>query len=522
MDNRVILVFFYVLAYWPLLLNNGVFWDDWVLYHQAPRTVLGIFSEQGSRLAGYLDVLLVSAAPVVAKWVVFTIYLVAMLVVYQILLDSKLFGRRTSLLLALFAAVIPYNAGRIAAMNALYALCYLLFVAAFLALMRYLAQRKLSLRVLALLLFFLSFGTASLMVFYALPLVYIAYHERASLTSLKGVAKTCWSYADFILIPLVFFAMKSVFFVPHGIYAGYNTIELANIARSPHEYFLTLSSSFLDVIGRSFTTAAGALGFAIVLLIVTYLLLANRTPAATAGTNAQASSAKRFLFGALLFYLGVLPYLAIGRDGATFGREWESRDQLLLGIGAAFMLFYGLRFLFALFHFGVRPQRVVFSILVAAFLVVNVATYLQFQADWFKQIAFMESVRGMPQIRDNTSFAVDDRAAALNAMNRHVQFYEYNGMLRQVFGTETRLAAPASDIAAFSDPAFLAMCVERPQYSFKDYVPGAPTQTIVIDVGGRGLSLASMARLFGEELLRPAAFREHVKQTLVVRVEPAQ
>lgn len=215
-----------------------------------------------------------------------------------------------------------------------------------------------------------------------------------------------------------------------------------------------------------------------------------------------------------------MPYLAVGRAGATFGREWESRDQLLLGIGAGFMLYYGLKYLFGRFDFGAKPQRLVIAVLVASFVLANMTAYLQFQADWFKQVSLIENFRGMPEVRDNTTFAVDDRATALNAMNRHIQFYEYTGMLKQAFGTTTRLAALASDIGAFSDPAFLAMCVERPQYNFQDYVASAPTHSIVVEQGPRGSGLAATGRLLAEQLLKPAEFKEDVKLILQVRVEP--
>lgn len=524
LDDRAVMLLFYFLSFWPLLVDNGVFWDDWLLHGQKPQTLMRLFDELGTSPAGpYLGRALVALPPVAGRWFVFTIYLLAMLVTYRILVRTKLFGPNTALLLTLLATLIPHNFARVTMACAGYAVYYLLFLLAFLALVEYIERRRIILRLTSLLLFFVSFGTSSLLVYYLLALMYLAWHERPSPMSLKGVAKGIASYLDFIVIPLVLYALKSAFFVPHGMYANYQAISSGNITQSFHEFVLSVWSSFAGVIGRSLAIAAGSPVLVIMLTIAVYWLLGKRAPERGARVDARVSAAKRFLLGAVAFYLGVLPYLVIGRNGATFGAEWESRDQLLLGIGAALMLFYGLMYVFATVPVGVRLQRFVLAVLVASFVLTNVTTYLQFQADWFKQVAFMEIVRGMPQIRDNTTFAVDDRAGALNAMERHVQFYEYNGMLRQVFGTDTRLAARASDISfLLSRPAYLAMFVERPQYGFKDYVPGAPTQTIVIDAGERGLGLASMARLLGEEILRPAAFREHVRQTLVVRVEPPQ
>jgi len=518
----VILLLFYFLSFWPLLVNNGIFWDDWVLYHQTPQTLTDLFGEAGSPPSAYFIRILVSVAPVFGKWFVFAVYLGAMLVVYQILQDTKLFGKEESLLLTLLSAVIPFNFARIASVDAMYAVCYLLFLLAFLALVKYMSGKRRRFRIVSLLLFFLSFGASSLLVFYVVALLYIGYCRRTSLGSLRGIVRTCVAHLDFLLIPVVFFAMKSLFFVPYGIYAGHNKISLDNIARSPREFLLTLGSSFADVIGRSLIGAAGAVGISALLLLVAYLALAGRVCEGARDVDAYRIRAWRFALGAFLFYAGLLPYLAIGRRGATFGSEWESRDQLLLGIGAAFLLYYGLKYLFTRVHLGAGPQRLVFAVLVAAFVLANMGMYVRFQADWFKEVAFIENVKAIPVIRDNTTFAVVDRAASLNAMNRHIQFYEYNGMLRQAFGTTTRLAAPSVDIGVFANPAFLAMCVERPQYNFRNYVYSAPAHTIFIDPGTRTLGLASMARLLAEEVFKPAAFRADVKNIIDVTVEPAK
>lgn len=519
-DHKLILFLFYFAAFWPLLLNSGVYWDDWVLYGQAPGTILRLFSESGTVLAGYLDAPLASISPIYAKWFVFILYLLAMLALHQILLNTRLFDKNEAFFLTLFATIIPYNFARITTMCVHYAVCYLLFLLAFLALQAYMSKKKATLRLLSLALFFLSFGTESLMVFYAVVVAYVIYCERARLRSFKGGMKTLGRYADFVLVPIAFYAMKAIFLVPYGIYLNRNTIGIDRIEHSPYEYLLSLKASLLNVISGSVASAAATLVVSALLVLGTYWVLARVVGRPSSMQGERRVAARRFLLGALLFYLGVLPYLAIGRDGATFGLEWESRDQLLLGIGAAFLLYYALDYLSKRFRIGAWPQRIVMVLLVSAFIVTNASTYLRFQVDWFKQAAIIENVSADSVVKDNTTFIVDDRATALNAMERHVQFYEYNGMLKRAFGTDTRLAAWGSDIGAFANPSFLALCVERPQYNFKDYTYAAPTHTIVVDAGTRQVGFLSGARLLAEELFDPALFRADVKQVVTVRVEP--
>ena len=118
----VVLVVFYVLSFWPLLVNNGIFWDDWVLYGQTSADAWRASSASSARRsAGYLVRRVASPRrPCSAKWFVFAIYLAAMLVVYQVLSGHRLFGEeRGAVLLTLFATLIPYNFARITTMCAL-------------------------------------------------------------------------------------------------------------------------------------------------------------------------------------------------------------------------------------------------------------------------------------------------------------------------------------------------------------------------------------------------------------------
>jgi hypothetical protein len=444
-----------------------------------------------------------------------------MLVFYQILVTTRLFEKNEALILTLLATLVPYNFARITVACARYGLCYLLFLVAFLLVVKYMSSRRVVTRVAALILFFVSFDTNSLLLFYIIALAYIAYRERDSLRSLRDVVRKCVEYIDFLLLPLVYYAVKTLFFVPYGIYADYNSISAQNIDRSPYEFLLVMRHSFVGVIWGSLTTAASALVASALLIFLTYWLVGRRVQLSGEAAR-HGSAARRFWLGVLLLYAGVLPYLAIGRDGATFGLEWESRDQLLLGIGAAFVLYYALDYLSKRLRLGPWPARAVFVLLIAAFIVTNMTVYLAFQADWFKQVAIVENVEDLPVVKDNATFTVQDNAGTLNAMGRHIQFYEYNGMLKQAFGDETRLAAWTSDIGGFADPGFLALCVERPQYNFKDYAYVAPMHTIVIDGGVGGRGPLGTVRLLAKQIFDPAAFREDVKRVVSVRVEPVE
>ena len=306
---------FYLLSFWPLLVNNGIYWDDWVLYDQTSQTLARMFSELGSPPAGYLVRALVSAPPVVGKWFVFAVYLAAMLVGYQVLVKSRLFGKNAAFLLTLFATLMPFNSARVtmACASSPRATCCFFWA---LTLVAYMADRKTALRLASLALFFVSFGTNSLLVYYLVPLLYVVYCERASLRSLEATARRALSYLDFILLPVVFYALKAAFLVPYGIYKGYNKITVANLTRSPWSSCGACAPRSSEVVWGSLDVSTlGALVVGIVLIAVTYWVIAKRAPERRRAGTPSRLPAQWFVFGVVLFFLGILPYLAIGRGG---------------------------------------------------------------------------------------------------------------------------------------------------------------------------------------------------------------
>ena len=93
------------------------------------------------------------------------------------------------------------------------------------------------------------------------PLLYVAYCERASLRSLKGVARRCSVLRG---LPARFRSSSTrsrpLSWSRYGIYENYNRITVANVTRSPLAFVRSLRSSFVDVVGRSLASPrSGAL-----------------------------------------------------------------------------------------------------------------------------------------------------------------------------------------------------------------------------------------------------------------------
>ena len=178
----------YSVAHGLMVLNNGVFWDDWAVFNQTPETLLGYIRQRDGLFLRYLIhfPLLSDFGVAIIRIIIFLSYLIATLLFYNILTYIKEIDGFSKLIIVLIFALFPINQARIAISSGLYALCYVLFYLGFWLLAIYISTKKYYLRVLSLLIFFISFNTVSLLVFYLIPLLFIFYIEKETVFSFRS------------------------------------------------------------------------------------------------------------------------------------------------------------------------------------------------------------------------------------------------------------------------------------------------------------------------------------------------
>ncbi len=115
-----------------------------------------------------------------------------------------------------------------------------------------------------------------------------------------------------------------------------------------------------------------------------------------------------------------------------------SRNQLLIPLGASFILYYILRIFFREIGLRTNIKFFFYSILIALFLCTNVFIYLDYQKDWFKQLSLIENFKTSSVMKNNHKFLFTDNTKDLNARGRVYGFYEWNGMMEYIFKDESR------------------------------------------------------------------------------------
>lgn len=491
----------YTLSFGLSLINFGVFWDDWAYVGQP----LGILVRNGMQLGipwlGYFQYLFTSSAYGIflCRLCVFFSFLASGFCLYFIVRSIKEILPSTRLLICLFFCIFPLHFGRMLICVSHYAICFFAFFLALALTVVYLKKPHFLLRLLILLLFFFSFFTNSLLVFHAITLAVIYYHNYE---------KKPWTvvirFCDFIVLPIIFFVARHFWFRPFGIFEGYNGFSIKSLLLSIIYLPLSFKSSFLDTISLALTCLP-LMSLVVASLAVFWVMRCVRVE------NSDLFKIKRFfMIGLCIFICGVTPYILVGKPPMLVA--FESRHQLLLGLGNALMLTYfliGIRQMFKLKHLYFIA---LVSIIMASFISFNIYTQLEYHRELAKQDALLIQLRSTPELTQFNTIIFEDTTLSLNAWGRKYSFYEFTQLLSLAFGKERYLGLDHTDMPILPK---LILRKEYEEYGFKQWQGLYPAAKVVI------LSEApfpSIWQLIGANLFFKDAYMKKLSTTLSLSV----
>ncbi len=493
---------FYSLAFGLMLLNDGIFFDDWVLYHVDKESIMSIASQVGLPWAGpyYIGVLSLNSM-IACRIIVFCSYLLAAFFLYEILKKIREISRGERLLVTLFFALFPVNFARITLITSQFSISYFLFFLGLFLLSRYFEKRELFTRISALLVLFISFfSLQSLLVFYGVVIVFIAYEERLNIKTIKGFLFLPLRYLDFLAAPVVFWVMKIIFFKPYGLYTGHNEVNLANLLPAIYKLNEAFNTSFIVPLREALQSLNSNYPMIIILTLLAGIF-AYRTYFVRKD-DVEADDFLLLLFGFLFFIFGVYGYLAV--DKMPTSLEWYSRFQILVPLGASFIIVYFVRIIF-----NNKAGILVYSLLLVLFTYTNFLGYLNYQKDWFKQLSLMENFKNSEILKNNTSFLFNDKTYDLNAGKRTYYFYEYTGLMKLVFGNERRFGTVnQADFTIIQNYMALA------QYNCREYNVQKPQYEVAINYGEYKLGRSNTLKLMLLRLIKPEEFESKVRNII--------
>lgn len=147
------------------------------------------------------------------------------------------FSRIEALYLSLLYTVFPINDARVLLATFPYSVGWLSF---FIGLYMFVlwwkdkSRKRLLLRIVTLIFFLHSFILNSLLVYYAIVLLYIFCMEYIYNRRIMKATARMFKYMDFILLPIVYFVGKQLLFPAYGRYENYNSVTLSKVLSAVH------------------------------------------------------------------------------------------------------------------------------------------------------------------------------------------------------------------------------------------------------------------------------------------------
>lgn len=450
-----------LLSHGLLLLNDGMYWDGWLLDNHLAEGDWGEVnkwaSDSGMPAIGYFywGLQMVGLATFY-KIIAFIALFVSALFVFRICLESKWVTKVEATGIALLSLVYPAYQTTVEMSTFRYLVFYCMFLYVILQLWkttRFEAPLVLTLwrRILLLLILFFSFNLNSLLVFYfplMLALFWGIKRSNAHLSWTEVLKKHVPGKLDFIALPFIFFAIKKIFSPTSGVYANYNQLNLNPASIGTHVGTYVQNA----LVGQFDAALSGLISHPFLLLllfVLTYLAYTKYEPEVGATVDQvahdQPGDTPAVLlagFAGLLLVGAMFPYAAVGQSPSLQG--WHTRHALLASLPVALFVVSLLRPMWFIFSGQARGAMdgrfaalLIGVLLLVAFSLSTISTYVSWQARAVKDKAIMTVLADTPILKGTSVFWVDDQYPL--GGERLYRFYEWAGMLKKAWGGESRV-----------------------------------------------------------------------------------
>jgi len=385
---------------------DAYFWDDWLVNfkftdaeaHQFWKDNLGFFPTNR-----FIEISILNRNPVLFHLLTFVIFFLIPVVAFSIAKSFKLISQEQRFYMSIILLVLPINSARVS--MSVFRLSYslLIFLVAWLVLVHPRASRY---KYLATPLFAFSFLAQPLIPFFVLPCLhnlYLGYVRNGE----RWNAKTLFRVSYFAVAPLYLF-IAWVFSPPAEERRDYYTPGLSGVVRSL-VILLAVGLVFVWSVSRKHKD------------------------------QEQWKTNVLFSLSFLFLALGAAAYIASGRlvdvsewilNFVPRASDWDSRHQLLLGIGIA--LFVST---FLMTIDKTRRTRAFVGFVVLC-VVLNFSMMQGYYLDALKQKEVVSLLSKIEGISDWKKVVVADEANVYNARNRGIRSYEWEQMIVKAGGNE--------------------------------------------------------------------------------------
>ena len=469
LKTSLLLFILYSLSYWLILINPYTYWDGLLISTIEPSALLETFREAGSPWTGYFHLIILNYLDgiIFYRIATFILYFLSGIILLKIFHKLELLNPIDTFWLVLFFLILPINFSRISIICFPYTLCFFFFWLATLYLLLYLETNKHRYQLVSLVLFFLSFNTNSLLVYYyvILFLIFLYWICKKKLWKFNKLYSFFKNKILFLLIPIIFWFLKTTIFKPYGSYSGYNKTSLAQLYPAVFNTFTQIKLFFIYsyklYIDNLYLTNLNII-LLITIGIVTCYCLYFFNKQHIAQYNEKKNNLISYIIliitGFILLFAGAYPYVVIGTNIYNYF-DWVDRNQLLVSLGVAFIIVSVLNLTLVYKYFRVT----VFIVLCTAFIFINNKIYYSFLLDGVKQTVLLQKIKKNDIFKKNNTFYFIDHSKQLSAIKRTYRFYELSSLFKKAFGEETRFGYTHVSVLPIQE-------IRNGLYNLKNYI----------------------------------------------------
>lgn len=431
-----------LVAHGLIALNGGVFWDDWLLIdalrNDHASAVWNLAANRGIPTDAFIWWGVAGLPHMVIGYKIVVVILLALsgLLARWCALEYGL-SPRESLIVACLAVAYPGCEAWVVLSITQYLVYYVVFLAAVWTAFRASTAPRWpwTFRIVAAVLFYLSFGLNSLLVWSPAVCVLLFLRERRRLPAAErpgnpgSVAGAVFRVGYPFGAAVLYWIVKQMFFRPTGLYAGYNAIHLVSwaIVRSP---LLFVLNGIIMPVADSLATL---FRYPVVLLLAMAGAWIAFRAARVSASRVAGSWAPLVAAGVVGLALAVVPYSVVGLAPERHG--WSTRHNLLLGLPLAVLIVGLMRAAAARGATAVRISTAAVVVLIIAFAARSAAVDLGWLGRW---AATRSITLNLPVTARMASVVwIDDRIDG--PTEEPYRFYEWASILEQFDGVDRHL-----------------------------------------------------------------------------------
>ena len=527
--NYVVIVVSAVLIHGLLLLNDGVYWDGWLIYDVFLDKDWNDYYLWASEMGGlpimhYFHRLLVVIFPGVIfgyKLVAFLSITFSALFVYMICNELRLSNRKENLFIALLSLSYPAFQVSVELSVNSYLVCYCLFLLACLLAIKSEGKGGIPhyfLRLCSLAFFILSFRINSLLVFYfGFLFILVFYIQRKwRFLSVKDVfTKIVPRRLDYLLLPFLYWIIIKTVFPSHGLYANYNKIVFSPL-RIIYKYIFFAKNAVYAQLNDALVNLINMPVLLLLGLLATYCIYSIFSLDEKVFFERKLKPYSLFLFGFILLLLAIFPYAAVGKAPSIHG--WNTRHALLVALPMAIIIVSFGRILFG--NKKGTISKIGFSFLVIFVLAFSISTityYIAWQARWVKDRSVMTNLSDLNKKEDISVFWINDQFP-LGGENNY-RFYEWSSMFKTVWGDESHIGLDQKIYSAGALVDYQRYSNKR--YNLSDFDPDGRQAILTIHMGPRKHSdLRLSVRYFYHKYLHKDGLSKFLSGVTDIEMQP--